>query len=166
MTKKIVVGKFGKPFGVKGWLKIHSFTHPAENITHFSQLFISNNQSNWKGLTMKDWMQKGENIIALPPSSSSPEEAKTYTNQLIAVDRSQLPTLTADEFYWEDLVGLKVINTKGIELGTVDHLFATPSNDILVVKNGKEHLIPYLNNVILEIDLTAKKITVDWDEDF
>ena len=67
----------------------------------------------------------------------TPETAKTYTNQTIAVDRSQLSETEENEYYWSDLEGLRVINQAEVELGHVDHLINTGANDIFVVKAKK-----------------------------
>jgi len=172
-NSKIIVGKFGKPFGIKGWLKIHSFTHPPTNILTFTPWLISRDQKNWSKLEGYEGEMKGQNIIARPINITTPEDAKIYTNQLIAINREELPKLADNDFYWIDLVGLDVINTKGIALGQVDHLIATCSNDVLVVKSidkikkkKKERLIPYLSQVVLEVNLAANTILVAWDEDF
>ncbi len=84
----------------------------------------------------------------------------------MAILRSQLPTLKEDEYYWSDLIGLTVINKEGVELGIVNYLIETGSNDVLVIKSsdGKEHAIPYLpKRVILNIDLEKRLIEVDWE---
>ena len=87
--------------------------------------------------------------------------AKTYTNIDICINREQLPKLPKGEYYWSDLEGLTVINKSGKKLGTVDHLIATGSNDVLVLENNI--MIPYIDDVILEIDLKEKIIQVDWE---
>lgn len=178
MTKKVIIGKFGKTFGVRGWIKVHSFTNPTENILNFSPWFISTNDrdtdkdDNWQKISDYKCQQKNHNIIIQLPEINSPEQAQFYTNQFIAIEYTQLPAPQQNEFYWTDLVGCLVINTKNIELGIVDYLFATASNDVMVVKSSdhsptsREYFIPFLKDVIINVDLIAKKITVDWDENF
>jgi len=172
MTDKIVVGKFGKTFGVRGWIKLHSFTNPPENIINFAPLFVATNEhSDWQEISDYKWKQQGNNLIILLQNVTSPEQAKSYTNQLIGVNRTQLPEPENNEFYWNDLVGCQVVNTQEIELGFVNYLFTAGSNDVMVVKNQqqkppREHFIPFLKDIIINVDLTAKKIIVDWDPDF
>jgi 16S rRNA processing protein RimM len=166
-AKKIVIGKFGRSFGVHGYIKIHSFTRPTENFLAFGNTvwFIGadiNTGSNhngdrsgnasgdtttstpplpmaqsqhWREITPQKAEQHGTNIIAKLSGVDSPEAARAYTNQLIAINRDQLPTLEPGEFYWEDLIGMKVVNKQGVILGTVDSLVAVGANDVLVVKN-------------------------------
>lgn len=81
--------------------------------------------------------------------------------------RDQLPALSAGEYYWTDLQGLRVLTVDGVELGTVDHLFATGANDVLVVKGERQRLIPFVKNqVVREIELEQGLVRVDWDADF
>ena len=81
--------------------------------------------------------------------------------------REQLPAPAEDEYYWHDLVGLRVKTTQGMELGTVDHLIETGANDVLVVRGERERLIPFIRGqVVLQIDLAAGEIQVDWDPEF
>ena len=97
----------------------------------------------------------------------TPEAARRYTGTKIGVNPDQLSPLSEGEYYWSQLVGLEVITTSGILLGKVDHLMETGSNDVLVVQGDRTRCIPYLlDQVILKIDLAAKKITVDWDPEF
>ena len=97
-----------------------------------------------------------------------------YTHAEISMDATQLPELPQGEFYWRDLIGMSVVTDKGYNLGTVDDLMETGSNDVLVVKaNSKdafgqsERLIPFLtDSVIKDVKYDVKEITVDWDPGF
>ncbi len=109
-------------------------------------------------------------------SDTDPREdtAMQLTGALIAITPDQLQALSENEFYWRDLIGLRVINREGIELGTVQRLMETGANDVLVVSDeqtaeqgGREHLVPWTpGQAVLEVDLEQGRIQVDWDEDF
>jgi 16S rRNA processing protein RimM len=152
---------------VKGWVKLHSYTNPIENLLDYLPWYITKAKQE---LCIEKIVGKrhGKLLIVHFDSCNSPEEAKEYTNLDIAVDRSQLPVLSKEEYYWVDLIGLVVLNQEGITLGTVERLFETGSNDVLIVKeeNGKERYIPYTDDVVQKVDLAEKKLLVDWDEDF
>jgi len=78
-----------------------------------------------------------------------------------------LPKTQTDEYYWTDLIGLEVVNLAGISLGHIENLFETGANDVLVVKGERERLIPLVfDRVVLNVDVIAKKMQVDWDSDF
>lgn len=161
----VIVGRIGAPYGVKGWVKIQSFTDPIENILEYQPWFIRI-KNEWQVLSYEQAKKHGKGVIAKLPNFEIPEAAKKITNAEIAVTREQLPALTGN-YYWNDLHGLTVVNLNNATLGIVDHLFTTPANDVLVVKGTKEFLIPFLlPQFIKEIDLTKKIMVVDWDEEF
>lgn len=163
--QRIVIGHFGRSYGIKGWLKVNSQTDPVDNILLYRQWQIYH-QGLWQTVEISDIKKQGKSIIAKLPQCHTPEEANLYTHDAIAIYRHQMPEPSSDEYYWIDLVGLKVINQQGIDLGTVDHLFSTGANDVLVVKGERRRLMPYIQNVVLAVDLIERKITVDWDPDF
>lgn len=168
MQRVVIVGKFGRTYGTQGWLKIQSFTNPPENILQYSPWFILR-EGTWQTLALEDARLHGTSIIARIASSNSKEDSALFTNVEIAVQRAQFPELKDDEFYWTDLIGLTVIDTEANELGRVENLLATGSNDVLVLKHPsspKEILVPYLNRVVKKVDLAGGKIHVDWDPDF
>jgi 16S rRNA processing protein RimM len=165
MNDVVVVGRFGAPYGVKGWLKVSSFTEPPSNLLHYHPWLVQM-QGEWQPITLEVLEQHGRYIVAKLPNCNDPEQARQYTNLDIAIPRDQLPALPPGEYYWQDLVGLQVINQEGIELGIVDSLLATGANDVLVVKGDRERLIPYLKHVVLQVDKAAGAIKVDWDAMF
>ena len=82
------------------------------------------------------------------------------------VPRSTLPPPKPGEYYWVDLEGLRVANVEGVDFGTVSHLFSTGANDVLVVKGDRERLIPFIEQVIREVDLPGRSIRVEWGADY
>ena len=94
------------------------------------------------------------------------ELAREYANNPIAIERNALPKLDEEEYYWQDLIGCTVETTSGICLGQVKSLMETGSNDVLVVVGERERLIPYIDSVVISIDVTKKSIVVDWDSEF
>lgn len=165
----VVVGKFGAPFGVRGWIKVISFTHPKENILKYLPwvVYLPSAKSVQVKLSPQFSKIQNKNIIVKLPDCETPEIAKKFTNLEISILRDQLPETSKNEYYWHDLEDLRVINLVGEEIGIVEYVFATPANDILVVKkkhNNKiiETLIPYIKHVIIKVDLENKTITVDW----
>jgi 16S rRNA processing protein RimM len=108
----------------------------------------------------------GKGIVAQLEGFDDRDQAAELLGIDIAVPRDQLPEAAEGEFYWADLEGLRVQALDGKELGRVDHLFETGSNDVMVVKGERERLIPFIDQVISEVDLDDGCITVDWDPDF
>jgi 16S rRNA processing protein RimM len=162
----IIVGQLGKTYGVFGWVKVNSFTNPIENVLDYEPWFYQQ-KNQWIELPVNDAQSQGNSIVAHIEGYDTPEAARALTGIEIAVQRSQLPALAKDEFFWCDLVGLNVITTNGIELGTVSRLFYTGANDILVVQGNKEHLIPYIkDHFVLKVDIPKQTMIVDWDPEF
>ena len=166
VVEKIVVGKISTPHGVKGWVKVFSFTDPIDNILNYQPWYI-HRKDGWKSVEVEQGRVHGKTIVAHIEGIDDRDSAERLKGFEIAVQRDQLPEAEADEYYWIDLIGLQVVNLQGKVLGTVDHLMETGANDVLVIKGGKEHLVPFvLDDFIKEVDLKNKKMLVDWDADF
>lgn len=167
MEHPVVIGKFGSAHGVRGWIKLYSYTDPISNITQYKQWWIQC-AGAWEVLTPEQFKPHGNGLLVKLKGCETPEAAKHYTNTLIHIERHELPMLADDEYYWEDLVGCEVYTPEGVLLGKVDHLFHTGSNDVIVVgdsEHQKRHLIPQVSSIVLNINLDKKQIIADWDLD-
>lgn len=162
----IVVGQVRGLYGVRGWVRVFSDTEPRDNILEYSPWLLKL-QGHWVSKRVLDGRRHGKGVVARLEGCDDRDEAARLLNADIAVTRDQLPDAGPDEYYWTDLVGLQVVTVEGVELGRVDHLFETGANDVLVVKNDRERLLPFVQEqVIKEIDLESGVIKVDWDPDF
>ncbi len=163
MDEFVVIGKIGATFGIKGWLKIQSFTENKFDITEFFPWFIEQG-NKWKEIEIEETRDHGKIIIAKFVGINNPEDARLLTGKKIAIPSSQLPTLKKNEYYWRDLEGLTVKNKNGEILGTLIYLMKTGGNDVMVIKNDKEYAIPYLpDTVVISVDLKERVIVVDWE---
>lgn len=161
-TTYITIGKIGSPYGIQGWLKIYTYTEYGANILQYSPWYLTE-KDGWQPVQVEEGRVHGKGVVAKLAHFHTPEEARLLTGKTIAVQRTQLPALKKDEYYWSDLQGLTVIN-KGQALGKIIYLIATGSNDVLVVKGEKEHAIPYLpDKVIKKVDIAKQEIHVDWE---
>lgn len=159
----ITMGKVGATYGVRGWLKIHSYAEFGPSILDYKHWFLSSDQK-LTPIEIEESKIQGKHLLVKIAGIETPEEARTLTGKTIQILREELPKLPQNEYYWSDLIGLTVINKNNQVLGKVIYLIATGSNDVLVIKNDKEHAIPYLwNTVILSVDLTKGEIHVDWE---
>ncbi len=150
---------------MRGWISIQSFTEPHDNILGY-QPWMLKRRDEWQDLSFTECKNHSGKIVVKVPGCETREQAKQYTNQEIYISTDQLEQLESDEYYWSDLIGLKVINKEGITLGVIDSILATGANDVIIVKGEHEHLIPYIKDSVLDIDLSNKQVTVDWDPDF
>lgn len=162
----INVGEISGVFGVKGWVKVFSYTQPRENILTYSPWQLRKGEQH-RTLEVIDGQRQGKNVVAQLEGIDNRDAAASLTGWEIFIDRSQLPEAYKDEYYWADLCGLKVVTQDNIELGVVDHLLETGANDVLVVMGERERLIPFiLEQTIIKVDLDGGYLIVDWDPDF
>lgn len=161
-TEFVVIGKIGTPYGVKGWVKILSFTEVVDQILEYDPWYLED-ENGWRPIDVMDGGTHGKGIIAKLKGFDTPEQSRLLTGLKISIKRSQLAPLKNDEYYWRDLEGLTVINHEGKILGTIQYLMETGANDVLVVKNEKEHAIPYIKEVVLSIDLEKREMRVKWE---
>jgi 16S rRNA processing protein RimM len=162
----VLMGRIDGLFGVKGWVKVHSYTRPRAAILEYDSWQL-NGVAGWREVKVAEGRMQGAGVIARLEGIEDRNAAADLVGVEIAIARSQLPKLKRGEHYWADLEGLKVVNLEGAELGTVSYLFDTAgANDVMVVQGERERLIPYLATVIREVDLDGGIIRVDWDKDF
>lgn len=163
----INVGRISGVFGVKGWLKIFSYTEQRENILRFTPWHLGKAGTHTI-IKVIDGAIQGKSVIALLDGINDRDQAAALIGSEIFIDAEQLPKPAPDEYYWSDLIGLSVETISGISLGVVDSLMETGANDVLIVSGEeRERAIPFLQGQnVVNIDLEAGKITVDWDPDF
>lgn len=162
----VVIGKLVGVYGVRGWVKVFSHTAPKENIFEYAPWYLKIN-GRWQSVKVLTGRVQGKGLVAHIESYNDREQVQSIMGAEIAIHRDQLPTLAKDEYYWADLIGLSVVTRDGVALGKVDHLFSTGANDVVVVKGEREHLVPFVQGqYVLEIDLAAGVMQVDWDPEF
>jgi 16S rRNA processing protein RimM len=164
----VPVGKISGAFGVKGWMKIYSFTEPRANILQYSPLFISRH-GEWIEVEVSGGHSQGKGIVMGLAQVTDRDQVTPLIGAELAIKKSQLAPAEEGEYYWSDLVGLMVINHQNQTLGKVDHLVETGANDVLVVldEQRNERLIPFvLDEIVEKVDLDSQTIHVDWDVDY
>jgi len=167
----LVIGHISGVYGVKGWVKIHSYTEPVENLLGYRGWMVQR-RGKWESLAIDAGKRHGKGLIAHIKGVDDRDAAAALSGGEIAVLREQLPELEADQYYWYQLEGLAVV-ANGELLGQVDHMLETGANDVMVVKpvtgsrDKRERLIPWLrDSVVKSIDLQERVIEVDWDPEF
>jgi 16S rRNA processing protein RimM len=163
--KDITLGYISGLYGVKGMVKVYSFTGARENILKYKtwRLEKDGKTSFYK---LEAGKKHGKGIVAKLETINDRDEAAKLIKANIVISRDELPKLPKGEYYWSDLIGLEVFNIEGKSYGTVDHLFETGANDVVVVKGEKEILIPFIQgDYIKQIDLEKGTILVDWPEE-
>ena len=162
----LVMGRITGIFGVRGWVKVWSYTEPREQLLNYP-LWRLRLGRKLQALKLVEGKLQGKNLVVRLEGFEDRDQARALMEAEILVPRNELPDLPEDEFYWTDLEGLQVVTLEGRDLGRLDHLLETGANDVLVVKGERERLIPYLpGEVVQEVDLEQGVIRVDWDPEF
>ncbi|MDG2046559.1 MAG: ribosome maturation factor RimM [Halioglobus sp.] len=176
VEEMLVVGKITGCYGLKGWVKIHSYTEPLENFQSFGG-WQTMRQGVFKAVKFDAFKRHGKGLVAHIAEVDDRTRAESYRGLEVSIPASHLPELPRGEYYWRDLQGLQVWCQNGgdrVLVGIVDHLIETGANDVLVVKSCehsvdmRERLIPYLpGNTVVRVDIEEAVIEVDWflDED-
>jgi 16S rRNA processing protein RimM len=161
----VTLGEVVGVFGVRGWVKVHSWTRPREQIFSFRQWQVGHDR-HWQPRRLLEGRAQGRGLVAQLEGCDDRDSAHALVGQQIAVAASELPPLPEGEYYWHQLVGLEVIAADGRRLGRIESMMETGANDVMVVQGERERLIPYVPDVVRAIDLDAGTMQVDWDPEF
>lgn len=159
------MGRIVAPYGVHGWVKIQPFTQTLDSLFDYEHWWIGES-SGWREADIDEARIYGKVIIAKFVACEGRDAALALKGKEIAVSRSDMPAAGEDEYYWSDLIGLRVNNLQKIDLGEIKDVFATGANDVLVVQGERERLIPFTAQAVQSVDLAARCMLVDWDADF
>ncbi len=168
----VLIARIGAAHGIKGWVKLISYSSPKANILNYQNYWTLQAGSLVK-LEIDNCKAQGKGFVAHIKGCDDRDKTQEFTGKDLYIKKSFLPQLDDDEYYWYQLSGLRVQTLSGDDLGVVDHLLETGANDVLVVKadehsvDEEERLIPYLlEQVIDSIDLSQKMIRVNWEKEY
>lgn len=159
------MGRVSAPVGVSGWIRIQPYTEALESLLRYPVWWLGSGME-WKQYQVTRADVRGRAVIAKLAGCDDRDEAARLRGQEVTILRDELPRTAANEWYWADLIGLRVVNAAGDDLGRIDRILRTGANDVLVVAGGRERLIPFIADVIREVDLAAGVMRVDWRADY
>ena len=175
MSGLIDLGQIAGAYGIKGWVKVHSYTEPGDNIFRYQPWQIKA-RHGIRSAECVEWRPQGKSYVAHIKGVVDRSQAESLGVVTIAIEESCLPGLEAGEFYWHQLQGCRVISRFDggrLDFGVVKRILPTGANDVLVVAadgnsmDERERLIPYLpGRFVSEVELKTHTIIVDWDPDF
>jgi 16S rRNA processing protein RimM len=158
----ISLGYINGIFGVKGWVKVFSYTRPRAGILDYDLWYLHR-----QPVKLVQGHPQGQGIVAKLDQIDDRDAARLLNRVKIEIKREQLASLAADDYYWSDLVDLDVFNLSGEHLGRVDYVMETGANDVLVLKGAPACLIPWkIPEIVRHVDLQQGRIDVDWEADF
>ena len=185
------MGRISAPFGIKGWIRVQSFSPTASGLTNYSTWWLGSAE-NWREYKVEQSQVQGADVIAKLVGVDDRDEAAGFKGQQVAIPREAFPPAEQGEYYWADLVGLGVKNTEGVDFGVVTAMLETGANAVMVVQpvvqpvakqvvqqsavdgdggnkndaKGRERLIPFIADVVKRVDIAAGLIEVQWGEDY
>ena len=166
MEDVVVMARVAGAFGIKGWLKLQTFTQSPDSLDAYASWLLKGSKG-WEEFELEDFAVNVKGVVAKLKGCDDRTAAEKLAKRDIGIPRDALEVAAEGEVFWFDLIGCEVINTAGENFGRVETLLETGANDVLVVKLGTtEILIPYIDQVVLNVDRLAKRITVNWTQDF
>jgi 16S rRNA processing protein RimM len=158
----VVMGRVRAPHGLKGWVTVQPFTQERDGLLDYPEWQLGGSEG-WKPYRVAESIVRGATMVVRFEGINDRESAAALKGREIAVPRSAMPAAGEGEFYWADLLGLEVLNREAVSLGRVEKILETGANAVLVVKGEKEVLVPLIQDVLVNVDLGAGQLTVDWE---
>ena len=157
----IPVGKIIGPHGIKGQMKLHSYSGNADTLSAARSVTLKSPAGALHEFTITCFKANSGKFIIGLQGVDDINLVQPFVGNEVCLKRGQLPGLAEDEYYWSDLIGLQVFTDDGTLLGTVADIFETGSSDIYVVRSeGREYLIPAIADVIKTVDPTGGRIVI------
>lgn len=159
----MLLARVAGAYGIKGWVKVSSFTAPAEKVFDYSPWQL-HGKGTVKTVAVLQGKPHGKGLIVQLDGINDRDQAESLRGLEIHIERDRMPEPEAGQYYWSDLEGLRVENVTGKELGKVDQFLDTGSADVMVVSGDERYLIPFIfGQTVISVDLAAGCIRVDWD---
>ncbi len=159
------MGRIAAPFAVQGWVKVQPYTEHLDSLLDYP-VWRLGKQGPWREYRLLEGRVHGQQLVVQLEGVDDRDQAERIRGLEIAVPRGELPEAEADEYYWDDLIGLEVVNREGVSLGRVSGLIETGVHDVLEVVDGRKRLIPFTEPIVVEVDMAAGRILVDWGADY
>lgn len=161
----IVMGRVGAPFGLKGWVRIQPYSEQVDGLFRYPEWWLANTDG-WDSCKVVEKAVHGDVLLVRFAGCEDRDQAARIKGREVAILREHLPAPEDGEYYWADLVGLLVENSHGQSLGRVERLFESGSSPILVIVGERERLVPYIEDVVKDVNLDAGKLLVEWELDY
>jgi 16S rRNA processing protein RimM len=159
------MGRISAPFGVKGWVKVQPNTAAPRNLLSYRTWWVGAD-GGWQEMAVAEARVQGRNVAARLEGCDDRDAAGALRGKMVAVPRAALPGTRSDEYYWADLIGLAVVNESAQALGQITGILQTGANDVLIVSGDRERLIPFIAEVIRDVDVGAGVMRVKWGADY
>ncbi|MCY4039838.1 MAG: ribosome maturation factor RimM [Gammaproteobacteria bacterium] len=162
-NEPVIVGRFGAPYGIKGWLRVTSFTDPADNIRNYRPWLVDFGAGLGE-ITLINFRALSKGFAVHVEGVADREAAIDWRGREISVAADQLPEVAADEIYWKDLIGLAASTPDGTPIGRVSQLLPAGSHDVLVIDREACEvpiMVPFHREYVRQVDLDQGKLVAD-----
>ena len=161
------MGRIVAPYGLKGWVRIESYSAVPDSLSAYPSWWVGRN-GDWREVKVAESvLQHGASLVARLEGCAERDAALALKGSEVALERESLPPNANNEFYWFDLVGVKVVNAKDEELGVVARLFDNGARPVMRVIAGEtESLLHFVEQVVRQVDLAQGRIRVEWELDW
>lgn len=163
--RNVKLGRVLGAVGLRGGLKVHSYTDPPENLLEHKVWQLADAAGQRAPYAVAEATFDGRWIRARLAGVEDRDAADLLRGRDIEVARSALPPTAAREYYRDDLVGLRVLTLSGAELGRVRHFIEAPAEPVMVVQGVREHWVPAVPQYLRRVDLERGEIVVDWPDE-
>lgn len=173
----IEVGRIHDAWGIKGWFKVLPHSADPQALFSSKRWFLQPPEKGPQAFTgtvllrVREAKEHSDAVVARADGVEDRGAAELLKGARVFVPRSSFPTAGDDEYYWVDLIGLEVVNREGVALGRVKDLMTTGPQTVLVIEyeeagKPQERMVPFVSAYVDEVDLRARRITVDWQPDY
>jgi 16S rRNA processing protein RimM len=170
----IVLGRITAPYGVKGWLRLHPFGDDPGRWCEMPRWWLGSDEedfSGWRAWPLQAMRLQGKSWVVKLTGVEDRDGAEQLVGQFVGAPRDALPATDQDEYYWADLVGLRVVNEKQETLGRVTEMIESGAHAVMVVTEGdgeltRQRLLPFVGQVVKDVDVPAGVVRVDWERDW
>lgn len=160
------MGRIAAPYAVRGWVKIQTFTEYVDSLLDYPVWHLGK-AGKWQAYQVVEAKIHSNHLVAQLDGVDDRNASEALQGMEIAVAREDRPPAAEDEYYWDDLIGLDVVNLSGEALGKVANLLESGAHDIMkIVAGEQERLIPFTAPIVQEVDAEAGRIVVDWGADW
>ena len=161
------MGRIVAPYGLKGWVRIEPYSAASDSLSAHPVWWVGRN-GDWRELKVAESvLQHGVSLVARFQGCVERDAALALKGSEIALRRDKLPQSADNEFYWVDLVGLVVVNVRGEELGVITEIFDNGAHPVMRIVAGEtERLLPFVEQVVRQVDMAQGRIRVEWELDW
>lgn len=158
------------PFGVRGWVRVHSYTDPPDSLLQHRLWRLrapgGEERASIEERRVLQAQWDGHVLRAALDGVADRDAAEALREREILIERAALPKAAPREYYCEDLLGFTVRNAEGVLLGSLQHFLSAPAIPLMLVKGEREYTVPAAPPHLRRVDLERREIEVDWPADF